>query len=309
MFKKDYYLSYRKRLPVVKKWLPADLEHSKILDLIEMSLVEDLIPYYMEQGVAGDITSIATIEPEKRLIGQITAKTSGVVAGLSVAKAIFYLVDPRVDFQTGIADGQNIAIGDKLAKVSGSGPELLAAERVALNFLGRMSGVATLTKAYVDRIAGTGAAILDTRKTIPGWRYLDKYAVRMGGGQNHRMGLFDMALIKDNHIDGAGSITLAIQRVRQMHGSRYPIEVEVKNLTELEEAILLTPERIMLDNMPTKIMCEAVAISAGRVPLEASGNVSLESVREIAETGVDYISVGALTHSAPVFDFSMRMVS
>jgi nicotinate-nucleotide pyrophosphorylase (carboxylating) len=184
---------------------------------------------------------------------------------------------------------------------------MLAGERTALNFLGRMSGVATLTRKYVDAVAGTGAVILDTRKTAPGARLLDKYAVRMGGGQNHRLGLYDMVLIKDNHIDGAGSISAAVERVRSQWGHKYPIEVEVKDMDELEEALSLEPTRIMLDNMSQEMMRQAVEKAAGRVPLEASGNVSLETVRAIAETGVDYISVGALTHSAPVFDVSMRI--
>ena len=183
----------------------------------------------------------------------------------------------------------------------------MAAERISLNFLGRMSGVATLTHSFVDAVSGTKAVILDTRKTAPGWRRLDKYAVSVGGGQNHRQGLFDMVLIKDNHIDGAGSITKAIERVRKQHGNRFLIEVEVKDLLELDEALDLLPDRIMLDNMTPEMMKKAVKVSAGRVPLEASGNVSLETVRIIAETGVDFISVGALTHSAPVFDFSMRL--
>jgi len=160
----------------------------------------------------------------------------------------------------------------------------------------------------MDAVAGTQAVILDTRKTAPGWRVLDKYAVRAGGGQNHRQGLYDMVLIKDNHIDGAGGITKAVERVRQHHGDKYPIEVEVKNLIELEEALSLRPDRVMLDNMSLETMRRAVEITAGQVPLEASGNVSLETVRAIAETGVDFISVGALTHSAPVFDVSMRLL-
>ena len=184
---------------------------------------------------------------------------------------------------------------------------MLTAERLALNFLGRLSGIATLTNSFVQEVSGTNAIILDTRKTLPGFRHLDKYAVRMGGGHNHRMGLYDMVMIKDNHIDGAEGIQAAVDRVRQKYGAKYPIEVEVKSLEELETALALNVDRIMLDNMDLVDMRQAVERTNRRVPLEASGNVSLESIRSIAETGVDFISIGALTHSVPVFDFSMRL--
>jgi nicotinate-nucleotide pyrophosphorylase (carboxylating) len=294
-------------LPEVGKLLPVELNHPQVYDLFEISLIEDLLSKASDSWATNDITSVATIDPDTRLSGSMVAKSDGVVAGLPVAEAIFYMVDARIEFKAQIAEGQPVKHGDLLAKVRGLGPNLLVGERVALNFMGRMSGVATLTRAFVDAVAGTEAVILDTRKTIPGWRYLDKYAVRMGRGQNHRMGLYDMVLIKDNHIDGAGGITSAVQRVRKMHGSQYPIEVEVKTIAELDEAIRLAPERIMLDNMSLEMMSKAVDITAGRIHLEASGNVTLKTVRKIAETGVDYISVGALTHSATVFDISMRM--
>jgi len=184
---------------------------------------------------------------------------------------------------------------------------LLAAERPALNFLGRMSGIATLTRKFVDRLVGTGSAMLDTRKTAPGLRHLDKYAVRMGGGKNHRAGLYDMVLIKDNHIDGAGGIEAAVRRVRELYGKDCLVEVEVKDLAELQTALQLPVDRIMLDNMSLDIMRQAVEMTAGRVGLEASGNVTLATVRAIAGTGVDFISSGALTHSAPVLDISMRL--
>jgi nicotinate-nucleotide pyrophosphorylase (carboxylating) len=183
----------------------------------------------------------------------------------------------------------------------------LAAERTALNFLGRLSGIATLTRRYVDAVAGTKTVILDTRKTAPGFRLLDKYAVRQGGGQNHRMGLYDMALIKDNHIDGAGGLQAAVEGVEKRYGDHIPIEIEVKDLYELKAALALKADRIMLDNMDLDTMRQAVNLTAGRVPLEASGNVTLETAPAIAETGVDYISVGALTHSAPVLDVSLRL--
>ncbi len=291
----------------ISKLLPNELRHDTVFQIIRISLLEDIFPAFQEKCMEGDVTSVATIKPTTQMTGRISAKSFGVLAGLPVAKAIFSLVDSQIKIESAKQDGQSIEDGDLIAQIEGSGPGLLAGERIALNFLGRMSGVATLTQAYVDAVEGTGATILDTRKTTPGWRLLDKYAVRMGGGQNHRLGLYDMVLIKDNHIDGAGSISSAIQRVRRMHGSQYSIEVEVKTISELKEALALAPERIMLDNMSLEMMRQAVDITTGRVKLEASGNVSLETVRDIAETGVDFISVGALTHSAPVFDISMRL--
>jgi nicotinate-nucleotide pyrophosphorylase (carboxylating) len=204
-------------------------------------------------------------------------------------------------------DGSLVEKSQIIAVVQGSGSSLLAGERTALNFLGRMSGIATLTRRFVEAVRGTKAVILDTRKTAPGSRLLDKYAVRMGGGQNHRAGLFDMLLIKDNHVTAAGGITPAVQRARQMYEKQYLIEVEVKNLTELNEALGLNVDRIMLDNMDLATMQNAVHMANGRIPLEASGNVSLANVRQIAETGVDFISSGALTHSAPSLDISMKI--
>lgn len=289
--------------------LPADLRCGEVRDVLWLALQEDLSPQrgHADGLLRGDITTQATLAPEARLRARIYAKAEGVLAGAPVAETVFRLLDGEAHFQRQKSDGEPLRAGDEILTVEGSGQALLAAERTALNFLGRMSGIATLTRRYVDAVAGTGAVILDTRKTAPGLRRFDKYAVRMGGGQNHRMGLYDMVLIKDNHIDAAGSITAAVGRVRERFGDRYPIEVEVKTLDELQEALLLRPDRIMLDNMSLETMRRAVELAAGRVPLEASGNVSLETVRAIAETGVDYISVGALTHSAPVLDVSMRL--
>jgi nicotinate-nucleotide pyrophosphorylase (carboxylating) len=191
-----------------------------------------------------------------------------------------------------------------VAEVIGPGRGMLAAERTALNFLQKLSGIASFTRVFVDAVASTETTILDTRKTRPGYRVLEKYAVRMGGAQNHRMSLYDMLLVKDNHIEAAGSVTAAVTRARTAYPD-LPIEVEVKDLQELEETLLLKPDRIMLDNMSIEQMQEAVAIAAGRVKLEASGNVELRQVTAIAATGVDYISIGALTHSAPALDLSM----
>lgn len=292
--------------------LPTSLRHSTVLALLRLSLAEDLSTEgdwsaVADDPAAADVTSASTLDPDVQLDGRIVAKEDGVVAGLPVAAAVFALVDVGLSLIPHVDEGARVEAGTPLAGVAGPGPALLAAERPALNMLGRLSGIAALTRRFVDAVAGTGASILDTRKTQPGARRLDKYAVQQGGGQNHRLGLFDMVLIKDNHIDGAGSITAAVERVRTRHGDRYPIEVEVKTLDELDEALRLTPNYILLDNMDPATMRTAVERTAGRVLLEASGNVTLDTVRVVAETGVDAISVGALTHSAPSFDVSLRM--
>lgn len=292
--------------------LPESLQHPTVLALLRLSLAEDLHAAgdwtaVADDPASADVTSASTLDPDAQLDGRIVAKEDGVVAGLPVAAAIFALVDADLTLTPQVEEGARVTAGTPLATVSGSGPALLTAERPALNLLGRLSGIATLARRFVDAVEGTGATILDTRKTLPGARRLNKYAVRQGRGQNHRMGLFDQVLIKDNHIDGAGSITAAIERVRDRHGDRYPIEVEVKTLDELDEALALMPDYILLDNMDLATMRTAVERAAGRVPLEASGNVTLATVRAVAETGVDAISVGALTHSAPAFDVSLRV--
>jgi nicotinate-nucleotide pyrophosphorylase (carboxylating) len=270
--------------------LPPDL-----LDAIRRALAEDIGP--------GDATTNSIVPPEAVMRGQILAKQDGVVAGLDVARAVYEMVDARVVFEAQVEEGAGVSRGQVLALVSGPARGLLTAERTALNFLGRMSGIATLTRQFVDAVAGTRAVILDTRKTAPGLRAADKLAVRRGGGQNHRMGLYDMVLIKDNHIDFAGSLVAAVERARQ-GAPGLEIEVEARTLEDVRQALALGVERILLDNMTPAMMAEAVHLAAGRAKLEASGNVTLETVRRIAETGVDYISSGALTHSARVFDVS-----
>jgi quinolinate synthase len=269
--------------------------------LIELAVAEDIGP--------GDATSLATLPADGQAYGRLVAKAAGVVAGLPVAEAVFRRVEPAVRFTTHVSDGQEVAPGELIAEVSGPVRGLLAAERTALNFLQRLSGIATLTRRYVDAVACSSATILDTRKTAPGFRALDKYAVRLGGGTNHRLSLYDMILIKDNHVDAVGGIRPAVERARAAYPS-LPIEVEVRTLDELQTTLNITPpvDRIMLDNMSLDEMRQAVATAAGRVPLEASGGVSLERVTEIALTGVDCISVGALTHSAPALDISMDLV-
>lgn len=253
----------------------------------------------------GDVTTNSIVPAGARLRGRIVSKQIGVVAGLEIAKAVFDELSGEVDFQAACSEGGKVGAGTVLADVRGSARALLTGERTALNFLGRMSGIATLTRRFVDAVAGTKAVILDTRKTAPGLRITDKLAVRLGGGENHRAGLFDMVLIKDNHIDFAGSLTAAVDRVRAS-GTKLEIEVEVRTLEDLKEALSLGVERVLLDNMSSDLMAQAVDINRGLARLEASGNISLDNVREVAETGVDFISVGALTHSAPVFDVSLK---
>lgn len=291
--------------------LPKDLQHPIVESLLDLSIAEDLNRTGTvgngDNPCTGDLTSMATLSPKTYLTGRIFAKAAGVIAGLPVAEAVFIRIDPEIEFHTIVSDGERVTPGQDLAKVKGFGVGLLAAERTALNFLGRLSGIASLTRKYVDAVDGSGAIILDTRKTAPGYRILDKYAVKMGGGQNHRMGLYDMVLIKNNHIDGAGGIQAAMDKVRQLYGHKYPVEIEVRTLKELESALVFMPTRILLDNMDLETMRKAVEISNGRVPLEASGNVNLKTVRDIAETGVDFISSGALTHSAPTLDISMHL--
>ncbi len=264
--------------------------------LIALAIAEDIGP--------GDATSEAVLPADLTLHGRILAKASGVIAGLPVAAEIFSSVTPASSFIPHVQDGERVSPGDLVAEVIGPGRGVLAAERMALNFLQHLSGIATLTRSFVDAVAGTGATILDTRKTRPGYRVLDKYAVRMGGGHNHRMSLSDMLLVKDNHIESAGSVTAAVERARSVH-PELPVEVEVKDVPELREALVLDVDRIMLDNMDLDEMRAAVQLTDGRVALEASGGVTLERVAAVAATGVDYISVGALTHSAAALDLSM----
>lgn len=300
------------RIEQVKNILPESLRHPAVIRSLQLALAEDLHPDAEFSALwpnlsLGDLTSLATLAPDTWLSGQITVKGSGRIAGLPVIQAICLLMDPQIACKPCVTEGSFVEPGTLLAEVSGPGLALLAVERPMLNFLGRLSGIASLTNKFVKAVNGTKAIILDTRKTAPGLRRLDKYAVQVGGGQNHRTGLFDMIMIKDNHIDGAGGIVEAVSRVRQRFGDQYQIEVEVKSLEELTTALDLKVDRIMLDNMSLEMMSEAVKIVNGEVPLEASGNVSLSNVASIAKTGVDFISSGALTHSAPVLDISMRL--
>jgi nicotinate-nucleotide pyrophosphorylase (carboxylating) len=266
--------------------------------VVEAALAEDL-------GRAGDITSVACIPAGTRFDGVFRARKAGRIAGLDCARLAIAALDPGARFAPDVSDGDAAAAGAVLARVGGDARAVLAAERVALNLMQRLSGVATLTAAYVAAVAGTSARITDTRKTTPGLRALEKYAVRCGGAINHRFGLDDAILIKDNHVAACGGVAAAISRARAAAGHLVRVECEVDGLDQFDQALAAGPDVIMLDNFDLGDLREAVRRAAGRVVLEASGGVTLDSVRAIAETGVDVISVGALTHSAPALDIGL----
>lgn len=254
---------------------------------------------------AGDVTTDAIVAPDAIGPAELLAKEAGVVCGLDVAELTFLALDPDVRFEPLVSDGEVVQLPAVVARITGSKRAILTGERVALNFLGRLSGIATLTRRYVDAVEGTGASVLDTRKTTPGLRVLEKHAVACGGGRNHRFGLDDAVLIKDNHLRAAGSITAAVDHVRA--ASELPIEVECETLEQVGEALAVSVDAILLDNMTLAQLRDAVALTAGRSRLEASGGVNLDTIRAIAETGVDEISVGALTHSARSLDVSLEL--
>ena len=267
--------------------------------LISRALAEDI--------GSGDITTACTVSPGAEGRGRIVAREPLVLAGSTVARQIFLTVEPSLDVTLPLQDGNQAMVGEPLLRVTGNLAAMLTAERTALNFLQRLSGIATITRAFVDKVAGTPARILDTRKTTPGYRLLEKAAVRAGGGYNHRFGLYDGVLIKDNHIAAAGSIQQALKAARTCKPKSLRVEVEVETLDQLAEAIAAGADTIMLDNMDLATMAEAVRRTGGKVPLEASGGITLDNVREVAATGVDLISVGALTHSARAVDMSMEI--
>jgi len=277
----------------------AELPDAIVREIVARALAEDV--------GSGDITTLATVDEAARSQAEIVAKEKGLIAGLSVARATFRALDPEVSFQADSSDGQRVIEGQAVASLAGRTRAILTAERVALNFLQRMSGIATLTARYVSAVEGTKARICDTRKTAPGLRVLDKYAVRMGGGWNHRTGLFDGVLVKDNHIRVAGGIAEAVKRARASSHHLVRIEVEAQSLQQVEEAIAAGVDVIMLDNFQPADMARAVELIGGRCEVEASGGITLETVRTVAECGVDYISVGALTHSAPALDLSLEI--
>jgi len=292
--------------------LRPQLSPLMIEDLVRNALLEDL-------GRAGDITTYATIGPEKTATAELNSRETGVVAGLPLAEAAFRLIDPTVRFEALVADGDTVAPGQAIARVSGNARSVLSAERVALNFLMHLSGVASYTARFASEIAHTRARVTCTRKTLPGLRAVEKYAVRLGGGSNHRFGLDDAILIKDNHIAVAGGVASAIEAARAYAGHLVKIEVEVDGLNQMREALTARPDVILLDNMGPDRLREAVAINREhhqldvenypsdnrRVVLEASGNVNLQTIRAIAETGVDYISTSKITMAAPTLDIGL----
>lgn len=283
--------------PTVSRMLEdARLDPKDLESLVLAAIEEDL-----DGGV--DVTTVATVPPDQRATLDLVARSAGVVAGIPVAAAVFMAVsgDDDLDITFGVGDGDRVEPGDVLLSVTGLTHELLRAERPALNMLGHLGGIATLTRAWADAIGGTKASIRDTRKTTPGLRRLEKYAVRCGGGQNHRMSLSDAALVKDNHVLAAGGVAAAFEAVRAMF-PEVPVEVEVDSMDQLDEVLAAGADLVLLDNFTPADMAAAVQRTAGRARLEASGGLSLVNAAEVAATGVDYIAVGALTHSAPVLD-------
>ena len=276
-----------------------ELEFTAIKPVIDFALNEDL--------GSGDITTNALVPGEMKAKATMVAKSSGVIAGLAVAEYVFKSLDKDIRWQTFINDGGHVTKGDLILEVSGSYRALLSGERLALNFLQRMSGIATMTDNYKNQLEGSKVKILDTRKTVPGLRLLDKYAVRMGGGTNHRIGLYDMVLIKDNHIKVAGGITKAVAQIKKNIPVGFKIEVETTSIAEVNEALTAGADIIMLDNMDNTTMRECVKIINKQAKVEASGNMTIERLREVAETGIDFISIGALTHSVTALDISMNI--
>lgn len=278
--------------------LAAGLAHHVVAEVVSRALEEDL-------GALGDVTTTATVPATAIASADLVARQAGVVAGLPVAAYVFATVSQgRLQFDLGCVDGARVGAGEVLATVRGPARDLLTAERTALNLLGHLSGVATLTRSWVDAVAGTSARIRDTRKTMPGLRALEKYAVRMGGGLNHRMSLSDAALVKDNHVAAAGGVVAAFELVRAAYPG-LPLEVEADTLAQACQLIDAGATLVLLDNMSTADLRAAVHYAAGRAELEASGGLALANAREVAESGVDYLSVGALTHSAPVLDIGL----
>ena len=271
-------------------------------------IVHDAVKRALEEDIGnGDLTTRATVPPNVTASGVIIARAPGIIAGLPVAQAVFSELDQTVRFDACLDDGARVESGDAIARISGPAGPILSGERVALNFLQQLSGVATATGQIVEQLKGTQTVLLDTRKTVPGLRALQRYAVRVGGGSNHRFNLFDGILIKENHILAAGGIAPALERAKGVVGPFTPIEIEIERLDQLEDAIRNGADMVLLDNMTTEEMSEAVALAAGRVKLEASGDITLERAREIAETGVDYMSSGSLTHSSPSLNLSLRL--
>lgn len=271
--------------------------------------LDEIIRRALEEDIGhGDVTTENLIPPDHKSRGIIISKQDGIIAGLEVARRAFTLLDAEVSFESSFKDGDQVSVGDNIVYLAGKTRSLLMAERVALNFLQRMSGIATRANRLCEQIRYQKAQIVDTRKTTPGLRMLEKYAVRVGGARNHRFGLYDGVLIKDNHIRAAGNITKAISTIRQKVPHTIKIEVEVENLEMLQEALEAKADIIMLDNMDVETMARAVEITRGRALLEASGGITEHNLEEVARTGVDFISIGALTHSAAALDISLNLI-
>ncbi|MEO0091742.1 MAG: carboxylating nicotinate-nucleotide diphosphorylase [candidate division WOR-3 bacterium] len=269
--------------------------------------ISQIIAQALKEDIGtGDVTTNLIVDKDQVANAEIIAKSKGILAGCDIVRMVFKYLDPQIKIRFNLKDGEQFYAGQIIAQITGKAHALLSGERTALNFLCRLSGIASLTRKFVDVISGTKAKILDTRKTTPLLRNLEKYAVRIGGGYNHRMGLYDMILIKDNHIKVAGGIAQAIKKAQKNNKKNLPIEVETKNLKEVREALALKVPIIMLDNMNLKQIAQAVKLTKGKAKLEVSGGVNLKNVRKIAKTGVDYISVGSLTHSAPIVDMSIE---
>ncbi len=279
----------------------SELDFKEIKPVIDYALNEDL--------GGGDITTNSLIPIDLQAKATMVAKSSGVIAGLAVAEYVFKSLDQGILWKTYVCDGDHVTKGDSILEISGSYRALLSGERLALNFLQRMSGIATMTDNYKNQLLGLDVKILDTRKTVPGLRLLDKYAVRIGGGTNHRIGLYDMVLIKDNHIKVAGGITNAVEQIKKTLPDNIKIEVETTTIDEVNEALAVGADIIMLDNMENNTMRECVRIINRKAKVEASGNMTIERLKEVAETGVDFISIGALTHSVVALDISMNIES
>ncbi len=278
--------------------------------MLQDSVLKEIIKTALDEDIgSGDVTTSAILSGNETGIAHAIAKADMVVAGIDVFKEVFLYSDSDIRFDQSTIDGQFASAGDILVEISGGLANILTSERVALNLLQRLCGIATLTRQFVDAVKGTPARILDTRKTVPGLRMLDKYAVRVGGGYNHRIGLYDGILIKENHIEAAGGIAPAVQKIRTSAPHTLKIEIETRNMQEVKEALSAGVDIIMLDNMKPEEMKRAVEIIEGRALVEASGNVTLASVRKIAECGVDFISIGALTHSARAADISLLVKS
>lgn len=278
---------------------------------MERSYTENIIRKALAEDIgSGDITTKAIVPDSLLGTGEFIIKQNGIIAGLEVIEILFKIVDPDLNLELNVSDGAEVSTGMIIGKIIGKASSILTAERTALNFLQRMSGIATMTNVYIEKIKHTRARILDTRKTVPGLRQLDKLAVKIGGGTNHRIGLFDMFLIKDNHIAAAGSITKAVascKKFKRNNNSNFKIEVETENIEQVKEALSTGVDFIMLDNFDTKEMKKAVDLISGRCLIEASGGIDINTVKEIAETGVDFISIGALTHSVKAMDISLEI--